>query len=127
MARKPLISVRVPEEILEKIENTGISKATIVNQALAMYFDINGLQSKTQNEENGISAENQADISLSKQLDEKDGQIREKDDQIKRKDEQIMELTKLLDQAQQLQLHTQKLIPEDVAKKPWWFFWKSGK
>ena len=122
-----MISVRVPEEILEKIENSGIPKATIVNQALALYFNINGLQSDIQNENKGIPGENQSAVPLIRQLEEKDSQIREKDDQIKRKDEQIMELTKLLDQAQQLQLHTQKLIPKDITKKPWWLFWKSGK
>ena len=58
MARMPLICFRVLEEILEKIENTGILKAIIVNQVLAMYFVINGLQSNTQNKENSIPAEN---------------------------------------------------------------------
>ena len=54
MTRKPLISFRVSKDILEKIENTGIPKAKIVNQALDLYFNSNSLQFSTQNENNSI-------------------------------------------------------------------------
>jgi hypothetical protein len=96
MAEKKQLNVRIPNDLYDKIDNSGKSKPEIVIEALTLYFD----NDKSQSDNNLLAI------------------------QLEEKDKQIAELHKLLDQSQQLQLHTQKLIPEDVDKKTWWQFWK---
>lgn len=116
MVAKPQLSVRISADLLKKIEDTELPKADIVTEALELYFDLDRLQ-KVDNSQQQDKEQNNVDRLQTVYIESLI-------DQINKKDDQILELTKLLDQAQQLQLHTQKLIPDNVNKKPWWIFWK---
>lgn len=106
MGDKRQLNVRIPAELMDKLDALDRSKQDVIVDALQLYFDSN----MQQNSSNLIACRSEVDFLR--------GQLRE--------------LTQLLHQEQALHLTTQRQLygdsgvpgePGEQPKKPWWMFW----
>ncbi len=113
MIEKKQLNVRIPADIYDKIESSGRSKQDIVADALMLYFD-----SKTQQTE-----ENNDSLVQTLQ-----GEIEYLKKQFDILNQEKLELLRLLNQSQILQMQAQKQLTEVQENKnrtlKWWQFWK---
>ncbi len=91
------LNVKIPSDLWDEIEKIDLPKQNIVTDALRLYLD------------RDKQTENSFEVDLRSERD----YLRSKLD----------ETLKLLNQAQVLQLQTQKQLPEKTEKE-WWQFWK---
>ena|SRR5665811_2070512 len=110
ISRKNLY-VRIPEDLYDKIENSGHSKQDIVADALKIYFDINTYQKSESND------------SLVQTLREEIEYLKKQFDTL---NQEKLEILRLLNQSQVLQMQAQKQLTEtqEIKNKAWWQFWK---
>ena len=111
---KKQLNVRIPVELLDKIENSGVSKQELVIAALQLYFD----KGSKQDDSNALAEM----LVLRKELEALMGTLRAKESDIKHLENQIgflqTEFGKLS------RLNEQLLLTEGEPKKSWWKFWK---
>lgn len=132
MVEKKQLNVRVPAELFDKIDNSGMSKQELVEEALVLYFDskddIKDDQNKSNLLENNSSLlENNSNllaetIALKKEIQFKDVIIKAKEDNIKDLQNQtgflIFEFQRIN------KINEQLLLTENESIKKWWEFWK---
>ncbi len=113
MVEKRQLNVRIPADIYDKIESSGRSKQDIVADALMLYFD-----SKTQ----------QTDDSTDSLVQTLQGEIEYLKKQFDILNQEKLELMRLLNQSQILQMQAQKQLTEAQESKKktlkWYLFWK---
>ncbi len=139
MVEKKQLNVRVPAELFDKIDNSGMSKQELVEEALVLYFDSkddikddqnksNMLETNSKLLENNSSLlENNSNllaetIALKKEIQFKDVIIKAKEDNIKDLQNQtgflIFEFQRIN------KINEQLLLTENESIKKWWEFWK---
>ncbi len=110
---KKQLNVRIPADLYGKIESSGRSKQDIVADALVMYFDSKIHQTGEKND------------SLIQTLQ---GEIEYLKKQFDILNQEKLELLRLLNQSQLLQMQAQKQLTEaqEIKNKnfKWWQFWK---
>ncbi len=128
MVEKKQLNVRVPEELFDKIDNSGKSKQELVEEALVLYFD-----SKNDNNNSNL-LENNSNLleinsnmlaeaaSLKKEIQFKDVIIKAKEDNIRDLQNQT---GFLISEFQRInKINEQLLLTEPESIKKWWEFWK---
>ncbi len=132
MVEKRQLNVRVPAELFDKIDNSGISKQELVEEALVLYFDSkHDIKDDSDNscllETNNKLLENNSNllaeaIALKKEIQFKDVIIKAKEDNIKDLQNQtgflIFEFQRIN------KINEQLLLTENGSIKKWWEFWK---
>jgi len=122
MGEKKQLNVRIPLELQEKIEKSGMSKVDIVIEALELYFDSQKPKDASKEE---ILAESPASTGSVSEIEpvesEEMKRIKQEVDFLRAK---IDDLIKLLHQEQVLHIQTQRMLsPPQTEKKKWWEFW----
>lgn len=139
MVEKKQLNVRVPAELFDKIDNSGMSKQDLVEEALVLYFDSKDDIKESQNdgnllennskllEKDRILLETNSNllaetIALKKEIQFKDVIIKAKEDNIKDLQNQtgflIFEFQRIN------KINEQLLLTENGSIKKWWEFWK---
>ncbi len=146
MVEKKQLNVRVPAELFDKIDNSGMSKQELVEEALELYFDSKKDSKEIQNDSSSLEnnskllekdrnlletdsklLENNSrllaeTVSLKKEIQFKDVIIKAKEDNIKDLQNQtgflIFEFQRIN------KINEQLLLTENESNKKWWEFWK---
>jgi len=132
MVEKKQLNVRVPAELFEKIDNSGMSKQELVEEALVLYFDIKDDSNLLENnskllEYNSDLLKNNSNllaetIALKNEIQFKDVIIKAKEDNIRDLQNQtgflIFEFQRIN------KINEQLLLTENESIKKWWEFWK---
>ena len=135
MVEKKQLNVRVPSELFDKIDNSGMSKQDLVEKALELYFDINDDQNNSKLLENNSKLlENNNDLlknnsNLLAETIALKNEIQFKDVIIKAKEDNIRDLQNqtgfLIFEFQRInKINEQLLLTENESIKKWWEFWK---
>jgi len=132
MVEKKQLNVRIPAELFDKIDNSGMSKQELVEEALVLYFDIKDDSNLLENnskllEYNSDLLKNNSNllaetIALKNEIQFKDVIIKAKEDNIRDLQNQtgflIFEFQRIN------KINEQLLLTENEAIKKWWEFWK---
>ncbi len=132
MVEKKQLNVRVPAELFDKIDNSGMSKQELVEEALELYFD--SKSDSNMLEYNSNSLENNSNLiedhsnllaetlSLKKEIQFKDVIIKAKEDNIRDLQNQT---GFLISEFQRInKINEQLLLTEPESIRKWWEFWK---
>ena len=135
MVEKKQLNVRVPAELFDKIDNSGMSKQELVEEALELYFDVKNDQNNSNLlETNSKLLENNSDLlknnsNLLAETITLKNEIQFKDVIIKAKEDNIRDLQNqtgfLIFEFQRInKINEQLLLTENESIKKWWEFWK---
>ncbi len=135
MVEKKQLNVRVPAELFDKIDNSGMSKQELVEEALVIYFDSKNDQNNNNLlESNSRLIENNSDLlknnsNLLAETIALKNEIQFKDMIIKAKEDNIRDLQNqtgfLIFEFQRInKINEQLLLTENESIKKWWEFWK---
>ena len=135
MVEKKQLNVRVPAELFDKIDNSGMSKQELVEEALELYFDSKNDQNNGNLlETNSKLLENNSDLlknnsNLLAETIALKNEIQFKDVIIKAKEDNIRDLQNqtgfLIFEFQRInKINEQLLLTENESNKKWWEFWK---
>jgi metal-responsive CopG/Arc/MetJ family transcriptional regulator len=121
----PQITLRLEQDLLDKIELKKGEKdrSAFLRDVIVSYFDSHGNADEMhESQENANTSHLHDEIAfLRKKLDDITA-LHEK--AIASHNQEKNELMRLMSQEQSLHLQTQRLLPENTDRKPWWQFWK---
>ncbi len=132
MVEKKQLNVRVPAELFDKIDNSGMSKQDLVEEALVLYFDSKDDSKKDQNNSNMLDNNSsllELNSNLLAEATSLKKEIQFKDVIIKAKEDNIRDLQNqtgfLISEFQRInKINEQLLLTEPESNKKWWEFWK---